>query len=73
VFVVYRSEAELILGSPIKSVTPLYEGKTVLKMGLFPNIPTPAWESFSINRQPWEKPLEGATQYKTKTGGEMME
>lgn len=59
--------------SPIKSVTPLYEGKTVLKLGIFPNIPTPEWESFGANRHPWEKALEGATQYKGKTGGEKME
>ncbi|KAH7360949.1 Mss4-like protein [Rhexocercosporidium sp. MPI-PUGE-AT-0058] len=40
-----------ICGNPIKSVTPLYEGKTVLKLGIFPKIPTPEWESFSDNRQ----------------------
>jgi hypothetical protein len=42
--------------SPIKSVTPLYKGKTVLKTGIFPNIPAPEWESFSGSRQPWERP-----------------
>ncbi|KAF8861910.1 hypothetical protein BDZ45DRAFT_799563 [Acephala macrosclerotiorum] len=38
-------------GNPIKSVTPLYESKTVLKLGIFPQIPTPEWESFSASRQ----------------------
>ncbi|KUJ12921.1 uncharacterized protein LY89DRAFT_687845 [Mollisia scopiformis] len=60
-------------GNPIKSVTPLYEGKTVLKTGIFPQIPTPEWESFSLNRQKWELPLDGAVQYKTKSLGEKME
>ncbi|KAE8449141.1 hypothetical protein EG329_008525 [Mollisiaceae sp. DMI_Dod_QoI] len=60
-------------GNPIKSVTPLYEGKTVLKLGIFPQIPTPEWESFSSRRQKWEVPLEGAVQYKTKSLGEKME
>ncbi|KAN0115185.1 Mss4-like protein [Hyaloscypha variabilis] len=60
-------------GNPIKSVTPLYEGKTILKLGIFEKIPEPEWESFVVNRQPWEKPLEGTTQYKTKSFGEKLE
>ena len=59
--------------SPIKSVTPLYEGKTVLKLGIFPKIPTPEWESFSGDRQAWEKSLDGTVQYKGKSFGEKME
>tara|TARA_R110002060_G_scaffold51591_4_gene62615 strand:+ start:313 stop:504 length:192 start_codon:yes stop_codon:yes gene_type:complete len=59
--------------SPIKSVTPLYEGKSVLKLGIFPKIPTPEWESFSGERQAWEKPLDGTVQYKGKSFGEKME
>lgn len=59
--------------SPIKSVTPLYAGKTVLKLGIFPKIPTPEWESFASQRQSWEVPLEGTIQYKTKSGGEKMD
>lgn len=57
------------------SVTPLYEGKTVLKLGIFSEneLPTPEWESFSMSRQKWEKPLEGAVQYKGKSFGEKME
>jgi hypothetical protein len=54
-------------------VTPLYPGKTVLKLGIFPKIPTPEWESFASQRQEWERPLEGAIQYKTKSGGEKMD
>ncbi|KAK5017691.1 hypothetical protein LTR39_001405 [Cryomyces antarcticus] len=59
--------------SPIKSMTPLYKGKTVLKLGIFPQIPNPEWESFVVNRQSWGKPLEGATYYKTKSMGEKVE
>lgn len=58
--------------SPIKSVTPNYAGKTVLKLGIFPKIPHPEWESFASQRQEWMKPLDGAIQYKTKSGGEKM-
>ena len=60
-------------GSPIKSVTPNYAGKTVLKLGIFPKIPIPEWESFASQRQEWYQPLEGTIQYKTKSGGEKME
>lgn len=59
--------------SPIKSVTPLYEGKTVLKLGIFPKIPTPEWESFTEGKQEWEKTLEGSVLYKGKSFGEKME
>ncbi|KAH0848257.1 hypothetical protein FOPE_02289 [Fonsecaea pedrosoi] len=59
-------------GVPIMSVTPLYKGKVVLKLGLYPKLPVPEWESFASQRQSWEKPLEGAVQYKTKSFGEKM-
>ncbi|MBV37023.1 MAG: hypothetical protein CMP47_16465 [Rickettsiales bacterium] len=32
----------------------------------YPKVPHPEWESFAERRQAWEKPLEGAVQYKTK-------
>ncbi len=51
----------------------LYEGKTVLKLGIFPKIPTPEWESFSGLRQEWGRPLEGTVLFKGKTGGEKMQ
>jgi len=57
-------------GVPIKSMTPLYEGKTILKLGIYPRVPVPEWESFATNRQEWHKPYEGTVQYKTKSGGE---
>ncbi|KAI9050146.1 hypothetical protein LZ554_006287 [Drepanopeziza brunnea f. sp. 'monogermtubi'] len=60
-------------GNPIKSVTPLYKGKTVLKLGIFPKIPTPEWESFTGSKQEWERTLEGTVLYKGKSFGEKME
>ncbi len=63
----------LKMDSPIKSVTPLYQGKSVLKLGIFDKIPEPEWESFVLNRQKWEKPLEGTTQYKTKSFSKRLE
>ncbi|EXJ67512.1 uncharacterized protein A1O5_09525 [Cladophialophora psammophila CBS 110553] len=53
-------------GVPIMSITPLYKGKIVLKLGLYPKLPVPEWESFASKRQSWEKPFEGTIQYKTK-------
>ena len=60
---------------PIRSVSDLYPGKVVLKLGIFTHskIPTPEWESFASQRQTFETKLEGAKQYKTKTGGEVMD
>jgi hypothetical protein len=57
---------------PIKSVTPITQGKTVLKLGIYPRVPIPEWESFAIRRQEWEKPVEGCVQYKTKSMGEKL-
>ncbi len=54
-------------------MTPLYDGKTVLKLGIFEKIPEPEWESFVVHRQEWEKPLEGTPQYKKESFGEKLE
>jgi hypothetical protein len=56
--------------SPIKSVTSLYPGKVILKLGIFPKIPVPEWESFASQRQTWEKPIDGCVQYKMESLGE---
>jgi len=61
----------LILSNrPIRSLTPLFEGKTILKLGIFPKLPKPAFETYVRNRQDWEQPLEGCAQYKGQAGGE---
>ena len=49
---------------PIMSITPLYKGKTILKLGIYPKLPYPEWESFCDKRQAWEVPLDGTVQYK---------
>ncbi|KAH8897340.1 hypothetical protein GQ53DRAFT_837982 [Thozetella sp. PMI_491] len=59
-------------GNPIKSVNPRFEGKVVLKMGMFPRIPMPEMETFSLHRHPWEQKHDGMTQYKIAIGGETM-
>jgi len=59
-------------GVPIQSVTPMYAGKTVLKLGIYPRLPVPEWESFASQRQEWEVPFTGCIQYKLKSFGEKM-
>ena len=61
------------MNSPIKSETPAYPGKVVLKMGIFPQIPQPEAESFAVHRQKWGQPYQGVQQYKTKPFGEKLE
>lgn len=58
--------------SPVKSVTPLYPGKIILKMGLFPRIPAPEFETFALHRHPWQGVHPGVTQYKIKAFGEKL-
>ena len=61
------------LCSPIKSVNPAYEGKSVIKMGMFPRIPTPEFETFYNHRQDWEGEVEGVKRYKLVMGGEKVD
>lgn len=54
-------------GSPIHTQGPMRPGATVIKMGLFAKqgmkYGPPAAEIFNVNRNDWEKPLEGAKQF----------
>ena len=43
-------------------------GKVVIKLGIFEEVPEPEWEAFAVRRQGWEKALEGCTQYKLLGG-----
>ena len=45
-------------------------GKCILKLGLYPTLPTPEWEAFASQRQKWEVPIEGTIQYSTKSFGD---
>ncbi|KAI4121938.1 MAG: hypothetical protein LQ347_006690 [Umbilicaria vellea] len=60
-------------GNPITSKTAAYPGMVVLKMGIFPQIPRPEAESFTVHRQEWGQPYKGAEQYKIKRGGEKLQ
>lgn len=59
-----------IFTRPIMSTHSHYVDKTVLKLGIYPKVPWPAYESYVVNRQEWEVPLEGCTQFKTTLGAE---
>lgn len=52
--------------SPIKSVTPNYPGKVIIKMGMMPRIPQPEAETFADHRHPWQGKHDGLDQYKIK-------
>ncbi|KAL2827632.1 Mss4-like protein [Aspergillus cavernicola] len=64
--------ASAVGSNPIKSVTPLIEGKVVLKMGIFPRIPAPEIETFGLHRHDWQGLHPGMSQYKIKALGEML-
>lgn len=42
------------ISSPVSSITPLLPGKTVVKAGLFENIPKTVIEMYCKNKEPWE-------------------
>ncbi|KAI0522068.1 Mss4-like protein [Xylaria bambusicola] len=69
---VYRSFCS-VDGNPIKSESPLYQGKVILKMGIFPRIPEPGAEGFALHRHAWEPEFEGTVKYKLARGGEKLE
>lgn len=54
------------------SITPLYKGKTILKLGIYPKLPTPEWESFASKRQTWEEPMEGTMQFTIRSLADKM-
>ncbi|KAI1353964.1 Mss4-like protein [Xylaria sp. FL0043] len=60
-------------GNPIKSETPLYPGKVILKMGIFPRIPEPEEEGFALHKHPWEADLKDTVKYKLVRGREKLE
>ncbi|CAI6099065.1 unnamed protein product [Clonostachys chloroleuca] len=57
-------------GNPIKSVNSALEGKVILKMGIFPRIPAPEMEAFTLHRHPWQGNNPDVIRYKTKLYGE---
>ena len=59
-------------GVPIVSIAPRYGPVSILKLGIYPKLPEPEWESFCEKKQKWEKPYEGTIQYKVASKGEKM-
>lgn len=57
-------------GNPVKSETPLYRGKVIVKTGMFPRIPAPEAESFSLHRHPWQAKHEDVKMYNVKLFGD---
>ncbi|KAJ9664214.1 hypothetical protein H2198_000432 [Neophaeococcomyces mojaviensis] len=51
-----------ICGCPLTTITPLYAGKTIVKMGLFDTIPPAAMEIYCKNKQKWEPDVAGVNQ-----------
>ncbi|KAK4499187.1 hypothetical protein PRZ48_009700 [Zasmidium cellare] len=56
-------------GNPIKSETELYPGKVILKMGIFPRIPTPVAEAFGLHKHDWQGSHQGIDTYEIKWAG----
>ena len=44
------------------SQTPVMGDKTVVKLGIFDEVPKPTFESYTKHRRPFMKPFEGAAQ-----------
>ena len=56
--------------SPIMSVTPTQPGRIIVKMGMFPRMPQPAFENFVAHKHAWEGTFPGITQYRLRIYGE---
>ncbi|KAF4464506.1 glutathione-dependent formaldehyde-activating [Fusarium albosuccineum] len=59
-------------GCPVKSITPLLPGRVIVKMGMFPRIPAPEWETFALHRHDWQGKHEGVVQWRIKVGEEQL-
>ncbi|KAE9982332.1 hypothetical protein EG328_010992 [Venturia inaequalis] len=59
-------------GNPICSITENLPGKIILKMGIYPRIPEPEFETFADHRHDWQG-THGIPQFKIRVGGEKIE
>ena len=59
--------------SPIKSETENLSGKVIVKLGLFPRIPQPEFESFMLHKNSWEPNFQDVIKFKLSKGGERFE
>lgn len=48
-------------------------GKAIVKMGMFPVIPTPEMESFASHKHSWFNKPDGTLSYKILRGGETID
>lgn len=58
--------------SPIMSKPAVFPTKCVMKMGLFPRIPKPQFETFAEHRHDWQGTHEGLEQYATLITGKKL-
>jgi hypothetical protein len=54
--------------SPIKSITPVMEGMTVMKLGIFDNVPAPTMEIYAKDRQEFLTALPGCAEFQAMPG-----
>lgn len=55
-----------ILISPVKSMAESRPGVVIVKMGMFPRIPAPEFETFALHRHEWQGKHDGVVQYKVR-------
>ena len=58
--------------SPIMSIAEIFPAMVIVKMGMFPRIPTLECESFALHRHPWQGKHEGLTQFEIARGGKKL-
>ncbi|ORX94357.1 Mss4-like protein [Clohesyomyces aquaticus] len=59
-------------GSPIKSETARFKDMYILKMGIFPRIPKPQFETFAEHRHAWQGKHDGVEQFALVMGGKKL-
>jgi len=57
---------------PIKSESSFLPNLYILKMGMFPQIPKPKFETFADHRHEWQGVHEGVVQFATLKGGKKL-
>jgi hypothetical protein len=57
---------------PIKSESALLPDLYILKMGIFPQIPKPQFETFAAHRHEWQGVHEGLVQFATVKDGKKL-
>jgi hypothetical protein len=58
--------------SPVKSVTTTRPGLVIMKMGMFPRIPAPEFETFASHKHKWQGQHENTIQYRLRLGDEIL-